>query len=80
MYASQQQHAASPSWTPWHGSWDQQSLANFTSHFWSEFFKLFGVRLHMTTAFHPQSDGQSEAVNEIVTMYMHCLTGDRAHH
>jgi hypothetical protein len=29
MYVSQQQQqATSPSWTPWHDSWDQQSLAN----------------------------------------------------
>jgi hypothetical protein len=32
----------------------------FTSHFWSELFRLSGVQLHMSSAFHPQSDGQSE--------------------
>jgi hypothetical protein len=31
----------------------------------------------MTSAFHPQADGQSEATNKIITMYLHCLTGDR---
>jgi hypothetical protein len=34
----------------------------------------------MMTAFHPQSDGQSEAANRVIIMYLHCLTGDRPHH
>jgi hypothetical protein len=51
-----------------------------TSNFWGELFKLSGVWLHMSTAFQPQSYGQSEAVNKIVTMYLRCLTGDRPWH
>lgn len=49
----------------------------FTSSFWQELFKLAGVRLHMSTAYNPQSDGQSEVANKIITMYLSCLTGDR---
>jgi hypothetical protein len=49
----------------------------FTSEFWRELFRLAGVKLHMSSAFHPQSDGQSEATNKIITMYLRCLTGDR---
>jgi transposase InsO family protein len=49
----------------------------FTSNFWQELFKLSGVRLQMSSAFHPQSDGQTEVVNKIITLYLYCLTGDR---
>jgi hypothetical protein len=43
----------------------------FTSAFWAELFKLAGVRLHTSSAFHPQSDGQSEVVNRVITRYLH---------
>ena len=31
----------------------------FTAHFWTSFQKAMGTRLTMSTAFHPQTDGQS---------------------
>jgi hypothetical protein len=49
----------------------------FTSRFWSELFSVAGVKLNMSSAFHPQSDGQSEVVNKIIVMYLHCLVGNR---
>jgi len=49
----------------------------FTSEFWRELFRLAGVKLQMTSAYHPQSDGQSAATNKIIAMYLRCLTGDR---
>jgi hypothetical protein len=45
----------------------------FTSKFWRELMRLVGTKLHMTTAFHPQS----EAANRVIVMYLCCLTGDR---
>jgi len=48
----------------------------FTSAFWKELFSLSGVKLQFTSAFHPQADGQSEATNKIIAMYLRCLTGD----
>jgi hypothetical protein len=32
--------------------------------------------MEFTSAFHPQSDEQSEATNKIIAMYLRCLTGD----
>jgi len=49
----------------------------FTSHFWEELFKLAGVKLLRSSAFHLQTDGQSEVTNRIIVMYLRCLAGDR---
>ncbi|KAD3066428.1 hypothetical protein E3N88_34308 [Mikania micrantha] len=34
--------------------------SRFTSHFWKSLHKALGTRLDMSTAYHPQTDGQSE--------------------
>jgi hypothetical protein len=49
----------------------------FTSVFWQELMRLIGAKIHMTSAFHPQSDGQTKAANKVITMYLRCFTGDR---
>ena len=49
----------------------------FTSHMWRDLFKMAGVQLRLSTAFHPQTDGQSEIVNKVLAMYLRCATGDR---
>lgn len=48
----------------------------FTSSFWQQLFKLQGTTLAMSTTYHPQSDGQSEALNKCVEMYLRCFTFD----
>lgn len=49
----------------------------FTGHIWRNIFKQAGIQLWMSTAFHPQTDGQSEVVNKTIAMYLLCITGDR---
>jgi hypothetical protein len=40
-------------------------------------FQLTGTKLCTSSAFHPQTDGQLEAANKIITVYLCCLVGDR---
>jgi hypothetical protein len=44
---------------------------------WRDLFKMASVKFRLSTAFHPQMDGQSEVVNKVIAMYLRCAIGDR---
>jgi len=44
--------------------------SRFTSGVWKEFLQLLGIRPRMSTAFHPQTDGQTERLNQTIEVYL----------
>lgn len=51
----------------------------FTSQLWQELFRLPGVSLKMSTAYHPQTDGQTERVNQCMEMFLRCFVNACPH-
>jgi transposase InsO family protein len=44
----------------------------FTSNFWKELFKPTKVTLSMSSSYHPQTDGQTERVNQCLETFLRC--------
>src|SRR3954471_9334698 len=50
--------------------------SRFTSRFWDSFQTAMGTELRMSTAYHPQTDGQSERVIQILEDMLRCCVLD----
>ncbi len=51
--------------------------SQFTSEFWKRMCKLLDINHSLSTANHPQTDGQTERVNGILEQYLRCFINER---
>ena len=61
----------------WHGVPEHKTSnrgTEFISHFFRSLGTLLGIRLHFTSGYHPQADGQTERMNQTLEQYLriHC--------
>ena len=49
----------------------------FTSNFWKGLFANLGTKLNFNTAYHPQIDGQTERVNQVLEYMLHMYVMDK---
>ena len=43
---------------------------HFISQFWQLLCQLLGIKANLSTAYHPETNGQTEQVNQIVEQYL----------
>lgn len=49
----------------------------FTSNFWTSLSQELGIKHRLSTAYHPQTDGQTERLNQTLEQYLRCYVNNR---
>lgn len=45
----------------------------FTSQFWKTLVQGLGIKLHLSSAYHPETNGQTERINQCLETYLRCI-------
>jgi hypothetical protein len=51
--------------------------SQFVAEFTRELYRLLGIKITASTAYHPQTDGQTERVNQELEQYLRLFVGER---
>jgi transposase InsO family protein len=46
--------------------------SQFTSKFWQLLFKILKVKIKLSSAYYPQTDGQIKKINQVLEQYLRC--------
>jgi hypothetical protein len=49
----------------------------FVSKFWARILQILKIERSLSSAYHPQTDGQTERVNQVLEQYLRCFVDDQ---